>query len=90
MTAADEIGPGVRPKTPKHLWIVGILALLWNFMGAFDYLATQLKLEDLTPRSWTPRICDVRAPERHAVQVPCIEAGRSRRWHEEDADTRRN
>jgi hypothetical protein len=28
-----------------HLWIVGVLALLWNFMGAFDYLATQLKLE---------------------------------------------
>ena len=45
MTAADVIGPGVRPKTPKHLWIVGVLALLWNFMGAFDYLATQLKLE---------------------------------------------
>lgn len=36
---------GVRGKTPLHLWIVGILALLWNFVGAFDYLATQLKLE---------------------------------------------
>jgi hypothetical protein len=28
-----------------HLWIVGVPAFLWNFMGAFDYLATQLKLE---------------------------------------------
>ncbi len=45
MAAADGIGLGVRPKTPKHLWIVGIVALLWNCMGAFDYLATQLKLE---------------------------------------------
>ena len=22
--------------TPKHLWIVGILAVLWNAVGAFD------------------------------------------------------
>jgi hypothetical protein len=35
----------VRAKTPVHLWIVGVLALLWNSMGAFDYLATQLQLE---------------------------------------------
>jgi len=32
-------------KTPVHLWIVGILSLLWNAMGAFDYLATQLELD---------------------------------------------
>ncbi len=45
MTATESMGIGARPKTPMHLWIVGVLALLWNFMGAFDYLATQLKLE---------------------------------------------
>jgi len=28
-----------------HLWIVGILSLLWNAMGAFDYLASHLKLD---------------------------------------------
>ncbi|MCP4895894.1 MAG: hypothetical protein GY906_02880, partial [bacterium] len=38
-------GGDVRRGTPIHLWIVGVLALLWNAMGAFDYLATQLKLE---------------------------------------------
>lgn len=32
-------------KAPRHLWIVGILAVLWNAMGAFDYSASQLKLE---------------------------------------------
>lgn len=32
-------------KAPVHLWIVGVLAVLWNAMGAFDYSATQLKLE---------------------------------------------
>jgi len=29
---------------PVHLWIVGILSLLWTAMGAFDYTATQLRL----------------------------------------------
>jgi len=28
-------------RTPRHLWIVGGLALLWNAMGAFDYSMTQ-------------------------------------------------
>lgn len=32
-------------KTPIHLWIVGVLALLWNAGGGFDYTATQLKVE---------------------------------------------
>jgi len=32
-------------KRPLHLWIVGILSLLWNAMGAFDYFMTQTKNE---------------------------------------------
>jgi hypothetical protein len=32
-------------KTPVHLWIVGILSVLWNAVGAFDYVATQTRLE---------------------------------------------
>jgi len=44
--AGDELNVGeTGRKTPIHLWIVGVLALLWNGMGAFDYLATQLELE---------------------------------------------
>jgi hypothetical protein len=31
-------------KTPRHLWVVGILSLLWNAIGAFDYAATQMRL----------------------------------------------
>jgi hypothetical protein len=27
---------------PKHLWIVGILSLLWNAYGAYDYTMTAL------------------------------------------------
>lgn len=26
---------------PRHLWIVGILGLLWNIGGVYDYLMTQ-------------------------------------------------
>jgi hypothetical protein len=32
-------------KAPLHLWIIGILSLLWNAMGAFDYTSTQLRLD---------------------------------------------
>jgi hypothetical protein len=32
-------------KAPKHLWVVGILAVLWNSVGAFDYTASQLRIE---------------------------------------------
>ena len=32
-------------RAPIHLWIVGILSLLWNAVGAFDYLATKMRLE---------------------------------------------
>lgn len=28
-------------KTPIHLWIVGIFALIWNAGGAYDYVMTQ-------------------------------------------------
>lgn len=40
-----EIDGTAVPRTPIHLWIVGALSLLWNFVGIFDYLATQLELE---------------------------------------------
>ena len=45
MTATETSGGESRRKTPVHLWIVGVLSLLWNAMGAFDYLATHLRLE---------------------------------------------
>jgi len=56
MGAADSSG-GVVKKTPVHLWIVGVLALLWNAMGAFDYLATQLKVESYLAK-FTPEQLD--------------------------------
>lgn len=32
-------------KTPWHLWVVGVIAVLWNAMGAVDFTMTQLKSE---------------------------------------------
>ena len=31
----------VQARTPAHVWIVGILANLWNAFGAYDYIMTQ-------------------------------------------------
>jgi len=39
---------GERPGTPWHVWIVGVLLLLWNSVGGFSYTMTRLgKLADL-------------------------------------------
>jgi hypothetical protein len=45
MTVTASSAATARPGTPLHLWVVGVVSLLWNLMGAFDYLATELKLE---------------------------------------------
>ena len=31
--------------TPRHLWVVGVIALLWNAVGALDFVMTQTKNE---------------------------------------------
>ena len=32
-------------RTPRHFWIVAILAVLWSAMGCYDYLMTQTRNE---------------------------------------------
>ena len=39
-TSAEEV-----PATPIHLWFVGGVALLWNAMGAMDYVMVEMKHE---------------------------------------------
>jgi hypothetical protein len=40
-------------STPWHVWIVGVVALLWNAMGALDYTMTETRnasyMKDSTP-----------------------------------------
>jgi hypothetical protein len=39
-----------EPKTPWHLWVVAILAILWNGSGAYTIMMAQAgRLADLTP-----------------------------------------
>jgi hypothetical protein len=45
------------PITPAHLWIVGILAVVWNAIGAYDYTATQFKFESYMSQ-FTPEQLD--------------------------------
>ena len=33
-------------RTPMHLWIVGVLSLLWNCFGGYDYLQTKMRNMD--------------------------------------------
>jgi ABC-type xylose transport system permease subunit len=35
--------PGPTRRAPRQLWVVGTIALLWNAIGAFDYLMTQTR-----------------------------------------------
>ncbi len=42
MSEKKELGTA---STPRHLWVVGIIALLWNAMGALDFVMTQTKNE---------------------------------------------
>lgn len=35
-----------RVRTPVHLWVVGVLATLWNGFGAYDYLMTRMRNTD--------------------------------------------
>jgi hypothetical protein len=32
-----------QTRTPTMLWVIGILSLLWNCFGCYDYLMTNLK-----------------------------------------------
>ena len=31
--------------TPKHLWVIGVVTVLWNSMGAMDFVMTQTRNE---------------------------------------------
>ena len=38
-------GEAMEDRTPVHLWIVAILATIWNAFGCFDYLMTHPRNE---------------------------------------------
>lgn len=40
-----EAVSGTTQQTPWHLWLVGVLGVLWNSVGALDYFMTQTRNE---------------------------------------------
>ena len=38
-------------RTPVHLWIVGILSLLWSCFGSYDYTMTRMRNLDYVAKS---------------------------------------
>ena len=40
-SAPETRAADASTRTPIHLWIVGVLAVLWNAVGCFDYVMTQ-------------------------------------------------
>ncbi len=46
-TAGARVMTDVQ-KTPKHLWIIGIIGLIWNLMAAFDYLMAKFQVAAYT------------------------------------------
>ena len=46
-----------RSPTPKHFWVVSVLALLWSAVGALDYTATKLQVDSYMGQ-FSPRQLD--------------------------------
>ena len=49
----SDPAPSTAAKPPWHLWVVGIVGVLWNAVGAMDYTMTQTRngayLKAVTP-----------------------------------------
>ncbi len=45
MPSKSEMHNPEVDRRPLHLWVIGVVALLWNAMDAFDYVMTQTKNE---------------------------------------------
>ncbi len=53
----SEVQEKSRERAPWHLWVIGVVALLWNGMGAMDYVMTMTKNEAYMS-SFTPEQLD--------------------------------
>ena len=44
-TRTHALATGSATRTPVHLWVVGVLSLLWHALGCYDYLMTNMRVE---------------------------------------------
>jgi len=45
-----HVRPTTTPGRPWHVWLIGIMATLWNAMGAVSFVLTQLRVEAVMSR----------------------------------------
>ncbi len=62
MTSLSD-GAAGPARTPWHLWVVGVISVLWNAFGCYDYLMTNLQGDAYLRQSgagmgWTPSQVD--------------------------------
>jgi len=41
----SDAAPSTAAKPPWHFWVIGIVGVLWNSVGAMDYVMTQTRNE---------------------------------------------
>lgn len=46
MLIDEDTGLTSKRKAPWHVWLVGAVALIWNAIGAVDYIMTQIRHEE--------------------------------------------
>ena len=51
----NAVQDNARTATPTHLWIVGVVSLIWNCFGAYDYLMTRLRNTDYLSQMGNPQ-----------------------------------
>jgi hypothetical protein len=59
-------------KVPAHLWIVGLLALVWNGFGCFNYMMSRMHNVEYM-RNMAPQI-DPAAAFAYADSMPMLQA----------------
>ena len=64
MTEA-AIAAAAVPRTPWHLWVIGVLSLLWNAAGAWTIMSAQ---------SGAPMDMDANEIAYYAAQAPWVVA----------------
>src|SRR3546814_11492179 len=78
----EGIAMNTTVKTPWHLWVVGVLSLLWNAVGAFDYTMTKLNDADYLSAFTPEQIAYFQSfplrSEARRVGKECVSTCRSR------------
>ena len=80
----DESISAPVAAVPKHLWIIGVISLPWNTLGAIDYLTTQTRNEGYMSnftaeqRAYFYSLFNLPVPRRGVLTLPRYRFSESR------------